>query len=166
MRTIDTKPPFHPSLFTLRLPTRLSFFLKLVLCCCCCCNVLFFTKDSIKVCQAIVGLGVVVLGIWNFFHIAVLNIQPVVLNLYFIFFGLLLSLAALKAHSLLRWFPFLSNWFGVGLYQIWLGFLCINSFQLDSLQTWIGLIAVVAGVIGLIVHCARPSSTSASQPLL
>ena len=123
-------------------------------------------QSILKVCQAIVGLGVVVLGIWNFFHIAVLNIQPVVLNLYFIFFGLLLSLAALKAHSLLRWFPFLSNWFGVGLYQIWLGFLCINSFQLDSLQTWIGLIAVVAGFISMIVHCARPSSTSASQPLL
>jgi hypothetical protein len=151
---------------------HIPVFSGLVLCCplCCCCAAAVAMSCSLqrilKVCQAIVGLGVVVLGIWNFLHIAVLNIQPVVLNLYFIFFGLLLSLAALKAHSLLRWFPFLSNWFGVGLYQIWLGFLCINSFQLDSLQTWIGLIAVVAGVIGLIVHCARPSSTSASQPLL
>jgi hypothetical protein len=120
----------------------------------------------LKLCQAIVGISVIVLGVWNFFNEA-LYFQPIVLNIYFCFFGLLLALTALNAQSyILAWFPFLNNWFGIGAYMVWLGFLCINTFRIDSFQTWVGLIAVGAGVISIIVHFSSSSTTAASQPLL
>ena len=124
----------------------------------------------LKLFQAIVGISVIVLGVWNFLH-GTLDFQPVVLNVYFIFFGLLLALTALiaSASPLLKWFAFLNNWFGIGAYMVWLGCLCINTWDWASLQTWVGVVAVVTGFLCMTVFfttSATSTGSGASAPLL
>ena len=125
-------------------------------------------QRTLKLIQAVVGVSVIVLGVYNFFKGA-LDFQPVVLNIYFIFFGFILAITALvaSASSLLHWFAFLNNWFGIGAYMVWLGCLCINEWNMAALQTWVGLVAVVTGFFCMIVHFATPGKVGgASAPLL
>ena len=125
-------------------------------------------QRMLKLFQAIVGISVIVLGVWNFLHGA-LDFQPIVLNVYFIFFGLLLAITALLASAspLLKWFAFLNNWFGIGAYMVWLGCLCINTWDLGSLQTWVGVVAVVTGFLCMTVYFSTGTpSSQANAPLL
>jgi hypothetical protein len=119
-------------------------------------------KDALKWVQAIIGLAVIGLGVWNFIF-GYRHFQAFVLNAYFIFFGLLLILTGLvaRAASLLRWFGFLKNWFGVGAYMVWLGCLCIrNITNFQRVDTYVGLTCIVTGFICILVHLIRGGNAS------
>ena len=115
----------------------------------CTCNL----QRILKFIQAAVGISVIVLGVFNFINQNLLEFTSLVKNVYFIFFGLLLSLSALitGASSLLKWFPFLKNWFGIGCFMVFVGCSCINGVW-SSFTSIVGLVAVVAGFLMMIIQ--------------
>ena len=115
----------------------------------CTCNL----QRILKFIQAAVGISVIVLGVFNFINQNLLEFTSLVKNVYFIFFGLLLALSALitGASSLLKWFPFLKNWFGIGCFMVFVGCSCINGVW-SSFTSIVGLVAVVAGFLMMIIQ--------------
>ena len=105
-------------------------------------------QQVLKGVQVVVGVCVVVVGIYNFITINLLNFQFVVLNTGNILFGLLLALAGSlgsAATPILKYFAFLGNWFGIGAFQLWLGALCMGNVDWKQITTWIGAAAMVTG---------------------
>ena len=126
-------------------------------------------QKVLKAVQVLTGCSVVVLGVYNFISSSIVDFRNVVLNIYFVFFGLILMLAGALGSSatpILKYFAFLSNWFGIGAYQLWLGLLCIDNLDFSHVRTWIGVASVVCGGIGMVVHCSTKSSDQARKPLL
>ncbi len=147
-------------------------------------------QQVLKAVQVVVGVCVVVVGIYNFSSGSLFDFQFVVLNTGNIVFGLLLALAGLlgaAATPILKYFAFLGNWFGIGAFQLWLGALCVGAWDWSRLTTWIGLVAMVTGTqkaeaaacfIALAgglacvhfnlshTHCSHPSTSSLSPTLL
>ena len=115
----------------------------------CTCNL----QRILQFIQAAVGISVIVLGVFNFINQNLLEFTSLVKNVYFIFFGLLLALSALisGASSLLKWFPFLKNWFGIGCFMVFVGCSCINGVW-SSFTSIVGLVAVVAGFLMMIIQ--------------
>jgi hypothetical protein len=123
----------------------------------------------LKAVQVLTGCSVVVLAIYNFITVPLTDFQTVVLNAYLVFFGLILALSGAlgaSATPILKYFAFLQNWFGIGAYQLWLGLLCFNPSDFHRLTTWVGLVSIVCGIIGMIVHCTTSGNDRARQPLL
>ena len=119
-------------------------------------------KSALKIIQSIIGLAVIGLGVHNFIQ-GHRHFQAIVLNTYFIFFGLLLLVTGLVARAapLLRWFGFLKNWFGVGAYMVWVGCLAINHINnFKRVDTWIGLISIASGFVSILVHFICGGSSS------
>ena len=126
-------------------------------------------QKVLKFVQVLTGVSVVILGIYTFITVDLTNFQAVVLNAYLVFFGLLLALSGAlgaSATPILKYFAFLQNWFGISAYQLWLGLLCFNPSDFRQLTTWVGLVSIVCGIIGMIVHCTASENDRARQPLL
>ncbi len=110
----------------------------------------------IRILGGLCGCTVIALGVYDI-TMDKNNISVVVNNIYRILFGLLIIAAELRATSLLRWFSFLTFFFGLGLFYIFVGGLAMGT------QWYEVTMAVVLCAMGLLYVSASCACAEHAQ---
>eukprot|EP00475_Leptophrys_vorax_P008721 TRINITY_DN15676_c0_g1_i1.p1 TRINITY_DN15676_c0_g1~~TRINITY_DN15676_c0_g1_i1.p1 ORF type:complete len:142 (-),score=31.13 TRINITY_DN15676_c0_g1_i1:111-494(-) len=90
---------------------------------------------------------------------------PVVINVYVTLFGLVLVVKELCTNEPTRWFAFLNDWAGVGLYLIFLGSLAATQYATTVFWFYIAVGICGLGVLAILVKLLAGGSPK-SAPLL
>ena len=105
---------------------------------------------SVRLCGMIVGLVVMALGIYLFASLASLNPRNSVNAIYQIIFGALIIISEFRWVRLLKYFYFLQHFLGLGLFYIYVGFLCLGGtwyqYAVAGVCLGVGLVYFILGL--------------------